>query len=205
MTTARTSRETPSRAISRGGHRACRQPTRVTGGRVPTGVVAEGSKPPSVRSGIQLSVRTSVQATMRSGLAPVRVRRSIRSPRLPGVRSRSPRRVNAPSLPSRSLGVRTPHRSRGVVSFLFQSRRSPAPGLHPVTCPDGGGTFLVGHGSRTPSATSRYTPDHPKGSVTVTRRPTLARGCRSDCQSVAQVSVPTSGNRVPMPSAAARS
>jgi len=29
------------------------------------------------------------------------------------------------------------------ISFLFQSQRSPAPGLHPVTCPVGGGTFLM--------------------------------------------------------------
>ena len=120
--------------------------------------MAEGSKPPSVQSGIQLSVRTSVRATLWSELAPVRVRRSIRSPRsetatpsrsraqparnnVPTVSARFPLRVSSPSL---ALGVRTPHRSRGGVSFLFQSRRSPAPGLRPVTCPDGGGTFLVG-------------------------------------------------------------
>jgi len=29
------------------------------------------------------------------------------------------------------------------VSLLFHSRRSPAPGLCPVTCPTGGGTFLM--------------------------------------------------------------
>jgi len=31
-----------------------------------------------------------------------------------------------------------------VVSFLFQCQQSPTPGLHPVTCPNGGGTFLMG-------------------------------------------------------------
>ena len=61
-----------------------------------------------------------------------------------------------------SLGVRTPHWSREGVSFLFQSRRSPAPGLRPATCPDGGGTFLVGHGNRTPSASYHYALQHTK-------------------------------------------
>jgi len=42
---------------------------------------AEGSKPPSVRPGIRLSVRARVRATIPRGLAPVRIRRSIRSPR----------------------------------------------------------------------------------------------------------------------------
>src|SRR6056297_3385393 len=36
------------------------------------------------------------------------------------------------------------HRSTRAVSFLFQCQPSPTPGLHPVTCPNGGGTFLMG-------------------------------------------------------------
>ncbi|MGM0592800.1 MAG: hypothetical protein ACQETI_14485, partial [Halobacteriota archaeon] len=39
--------------------------------------------------------------------------------------------------------VRAHHRSDRDVSFLFQSQRSPAPDLRPVTCPNGGGTFLA--------------------------------------------------------------
>ena len=76
----------------------------------------------------------------------------------------------------RSLGVRTPHRSGRGVSFLFQSRRSPAPDLRPVTCPRGGGTFLMslarddaaapsrgpGHGSQSLSASRTYATGAPK-------------------------------------------
>jgi len=75
----------------------------------------------------------------------------MRAPESPG--RDCPRWVNSPSLWPRaapsggarpaSLGIRTPHRSGDDVSLLFQSRRSPAPGLRPVTCPTGGGTFLM--------------------------------------------------------------
>jgi len=40
--------------------------------------------------------------------------------------------------------VRTHHRSGQGVSLLFQRQPSPTPGLRPVTCPNGGGTFLMG-------------------------------------------------------------
>lgn len=75
----------------------------------------------------------------------------LRAPESPG--RDCPRWVSSPSLWPRaapsggarpaSLGIRTPHRSGDDVSLLFQSRRSPAPGLRPVTCPTGGGTFLM--------------------------------------------------------------
>ena len=157
-------------AIRQVRDRRCVSPSRVT--------MAEGSKPPSVRSGIQLSVRTSVRATRWFGLAPVRIRRSIRSPRFAPRSvprrvetvepSRSPWWVNSPSLPVWSLGVRAPHRSRGGVSFLFQRRRSPAPGLRPVTCPDGGGTFLVRVTVAVTTATGAGLPLPPKST-----RPTI--------------------------------
>ncbi len=66
--------------------------------------------------------------------------------------------VKPPRFPRAPGYTPAPHRSGGVVSFLFQSQRSPAPGLRPVACPDGGGTFLIthadsaGHGSQAPSA-----------------------------------------------------
>ena len=83
--------------------------------------------------GIRLSTRHVSGLPYCDGLAPVRFRRSIRS---------------APSTlcgltPFPCGSVRTRHRSKAVVSFLFQRQRSPAPGLRPVTCPDGGGTFLI--------------------------------------------------------------
>jgi len=39
--------------------------------------------------------------------------------------------------------VHTSHRSGQGVSLLFQCQPSPTPGLCPVTCPNGGGTFLM--------------------------------------------------------------
>ena len=112
-------------------------------------VVVERSKPPSVRPGIRLSVHIRVRATLWCGLAPARIRRSIRS--------RRSRLGGLTPFPHGS--VRTPHRSRRVVSFLFQRQRSPALDLRPVACPDGGGTFLArpakGSGGRALSTDSR--------------------------------------------------
>ncbi len=125
---------------------------------------AASRKPPSVRTGIRLSARdrptllvvcraTSTSRACTGEGSPFHPFSSIGGP----VRPRYPRWVS--SLPSRVASpVRgrrprtqarrcsrrdAPHRSGGGVSFLFHSRRSPVPGLCPVACPAGGGTFLV--------------------------------------------------------------
>lgn len=124
--------------------------------------MAERSKPPSVRPGIRLSVHVPAglpcgRSAWR-GLAPVRIRRSIRSPpsSLGGLAPRCfvrpvavLRRVRTLAAGSRAVPARfgahdapraaraeavampppAPHRSGGGVSLLFQRRRSPVPGF----------------------------------------------------------------------------
>ena len=129
-------------------------------------VTAERSKPPSVRLGIRLSGRALSGLPLRRGLAPARVRRSIRS--RPSANGRAPARgprsrgdracldgsASFPCGSGRALAggparAERPeplasHRSGRGVSFLFQSQPSPTPGLRRVARPDGGGTFLIG-------------------------------------------------------------
>ena len=150
---------------------------------------AEGSKPPSVRPDIRLSVRADVRTTRRADLhrrgspfhpfpsvGELAVRRRCRlimsrseiSQFAGGAgsletRSEISRPATLGGLASSPLGsVRAPHRSARAVSLLFECQPSPTPGLHPVACPDGGGTFLMrptGVGLPLPSG---GTPTRPK-------------------------------------------
>jgi len=145
---------------------------------------------PAFGSAAASSARARCRTTCRRGLAPVRVRRSIDPPRARGTERWPTRALGGLACPrfrecsarQRStppwLGRRTPHRSRGDVSLLFHSRRSPAPGLRPVTCPAGGGTFLMprgtGAGLPLPGGT---TPQQTK-SVVTWRRDAALTACR---------------------------
>ena len=137
---------------------------------------AERSKPHSVRPDIRLSVRATPKGSpgyLSRGLAPAGFRRSIGPPSF----ARGSRRFGGPwSLRDHApLGglaplprgrVRAPHRSDGDVSFLFQSQRSPAPGLRPVARPAVGGL----------SSRSRAVPVGPSRVARAARRRPARRG-----------------------------
>jgi len=117
----------------------------------------ERSKPPSVRPGIRLSVRAVRGcAAGRSGYHGTDLHRwGFAVPSILGRLSAVDRAMHDPwfrttffdcrpisGLAPVPLGqVRTHHRSGRDVSFLFQSQRSPAPDLRPVTCPNRWGDF----------------------------------------------------------------
>ena len=143
-------------------------------------VVAEGSKPPSVRPGIRLCVHTVsglpvvwtytgegspfhpfsavmprwVSARLSSDLGAGYRTPASERPRFGFARSRA-----RPAHAGGGVSPPAPHRSDKGVSFLFQSQRSPAPGLRPVACPGGGGTFLMARvstrGARGPGSLCR--------------------------------------------------